>query len=330
MRAPEFWSRRSPLACGLAPLGVAYGLGARLRQGLARPHRVTAPVICIGNLTVGGAGKTPTALAVATMLRGLGHRPHFLTRGYGGRLAGPVRVDPAVHTAADVGDEPLLLAAEAPCWVARDRPAGAEAAVADGADVVVMDDGLQNTRLAKDLCLAVVDAEAGFGNGFVLPAGPLREFVADGLERVQAVVAVGGDGGRVRALLPAAGRGKPVLAARFVLRAPALPGRRVFAFAGIARPAKFFDSLRALGCDIAGTAGFPDHHPFRADELAALRRQAEAAGAVLVTTAKDHVRLPATEREAVVRVDGTLVFEEPQAVVALLARAMEERAKVAG
>ena len=194
MRAPEFWSRRSPLACGLAPLGVAYGLGARLRQGLARPHRVTAPVICIGNLTVGGAGKTPTALAVATMLRGLGHRPHFLTRGYGGRLAGPVRVDPAVHTAADVGDEPLLLAAEAPCWVARDRPAGAEAAVADGADVVVMDDGLQNTRLAKDLCLAVVDAEAGFGNGFVLPAGPLREFVADGLERVQAVVAVGGDG----------------------------------------------------------------------------------------------------------------------------------------
>lgn len=322
LRAPEHWSHRSVLAWGLAPLGVAYGLGARLRQALAHPATVTVPVVCVGNLTVGGAGKTPTAIAVAAILRAQGRQPHFLTRGYGGTAAGPLRVDPAAHTAAEVGDEPLLLAAEAPCWVARDRPAGARAAIAAGADAIVMDDGLQNTGLAKTLSLAVVDGQAGFGNRFALPAGPLREFVADGLARVQALVVIAPVAAEVERMLAREAGARPMLTARFVAQAPVVAGRRVFAFAGIARPAKFFATLRELGCEIAGTAAFPDHHPYGVDELAQLSERASAADALLVTTAKDHVRLPAAERETIVRVDGRLQFDQPQAAAGLFAAAL--------
>jgi tetraacyldisaccharide 4'-kinase len=325
MRAPEFWSRRSPLALALAPLGVVYGLAARLRQAVSRPHRVPVPVICVGNLTVGGAGKTPTALALAQLLRELGQQPHFLTRGYGGRLRGPVRVDPAFHAAADVGDEPLLLAAEAPCWVSRDRAAGARAAVAAGASAIVMDDGLQNTSLAKTLAFAVLDGAAGVGNGLVLPAGPLREFVADGLARVQALVAIGPVAPEVARLLHRVAGARPVLGARFVPDASALAGRRVLAFAGIARPEKFFAGLRDQGCLLVESRAFPDHHRYRGEELAALRRQAEALDAVLATTAKDHVRLAATARGTVIRVDGRMRFDRPEAVAALLAQAAADQ-----
>jgi len=326
MHAPEFWARRSPLARVLSPFGVLYGLGARLRQALALPRSVAIPVVCVGNLTVGGAGKTPTALAIASTLREMGvsepgRGPHYLTRGYGGRLAGPVRVDPAIHRAADVGDEPLLLAVDAPCWVSRDRFAGAQAAVAAGAQAIVMDDGLQNPGLRKTLSLAVVDGGAGFGNGYVLPAGPLREFAADGIDRVQALVVVGAVSlATERALARVAGD-RPVLGARFVVDAAGIGGRRVFAFAGIARPEKFFASLEGVGCAVAGTAAFADHHAYSAAEIHALSERAEAAGAVLVATAKDHVRLPDAARAIVTRVDGRLVFDRPHAVADLLATA---------
>lgn len=322
MRAPEFWARRTPLAHALAPLGFAYGLGARWRRTLVQPRSVAVPVICVGNLTVGGAGKTPTALALAALLRGLGVRPHYLTRGYGGRLAGPVQVDPEVHTAADVGDEPLLLAADAPCWVSRDRVAGAEAAVAAGAQAIVMDDGLQNPRLRKSLSMVVIDGASGFGNGFVLPAGPLREFVTDGMARVQALVLVGPVSPATERVVARTAGNRPVLAAEFVVDARELAGQRVLPFAGIARPEKFFASLAALGCEVVATAAFADHHPYREEEIAALRQQAAALGAALATTAKDHVRLPAPMRAGIARVDGRLVFDRPQAASDLLAAAL--------
>ena len=326
MRAPEFWARRGPLALALSPLGAVYALGARLRQRMARPHGVPVPVICVGNLTVGGGGKTPTALALARMLRARGRAPHFLTRGYRGRLAGPVRVDPAVHEAADVGDEPLLLAAEAPCWVSRDRVAGAEAAVAAGADVIVMDDGFQNPSLHKSLSFVVVDGATGFGNGCVMPAGPLRERASDGLRRAAAVIVVGPTSDRVARAVAAAAGSLPVLQARFEINrdaAAAVQGHEVVAFAGLARPDKFFASLRALESRLVAAVPFPDHHNYSAADLAALRERARATGTVLATTAKDHVRLPTDIRATVLRVDGRLVFAAPDRVLRLLAPVLE-------
>jgi len=290
MRAPDFWRRDGAAAHLLAPVSGLVVAAGWWRQWRARPHRLPVPVICIGNIVAGGAGKTPVALAVAARLQSLGRQPHFLTRGYGGRLAGPVQVDPGLHRAEDCGDEPLLLARQAPCWVARDRVAGGLAAVAAGADCLILDDGFQNPSLVKDLSLVVVDGPAGFGNGRVLPAGPLREPVARGLARAQALVILGPDlqqiGDRGGAL--------PLLRGSLVPRAGAADwqGQRLLAFAGIGRPEKFFTSLRELGADLVETVGFPDHHPYNPGEIVALQQRAAAQGAQLVTTEKDFVRLP--------------------------------------
>lgn len=294
MRPPAFWdgSPHHPAALALRPLGALYGrlTAARMdRPGARGP----CPVLCLGNFTLGGAGKTPAALALADILRDLGARPAFLSRGYGGRLTGPVAVDPARHAAAAVGDEPLLLARRAPAVVARDRVAGAALCAAGGADVIVMDDGLQNPSLAKDLALAVVDAGAGIGNGLPFPAGPLRAPLARQWPHVGGVILVG-DGGPGEAVAEAAlCRGLPVHRARLAAPAGALAGRRVLAFAGIGRPQKFFATVQASGADLAGARAFPDHHPYAPSDLAALSADAERLGADLVTTEKDAVRLPA-------------------------------------
>src|SRR5437764_3262739 len=192
MRAPEFWHEPPGLAANLlAPVGAAWDIAARLRRAVARPYRAPLPVVCVGNLVAGGSGKTPIVLSLAGMLREAGIAVHIVTRGYGGDLAGPVRVDPGRHDAIAVGDEALLLAAQAPCWVARDRAAGIAAAAEAGAAIVLLDDGFQNPSVAKDLSLVVVDSEYGFGNGRVMPAGPLREPVAPGLARADAIVLIG-------------------------------------------------------------------------------------------------------------------------------------------
>jgi len=250
------------------------------------------PVVCIGNFTAGGAGKTPTALAVARLLIESGERPIFLTRGYGGCLAGPVRVDPTRHGAHDVGDEPLLLARTAPTIVARERPAGARLAVESGASVIVMDDGLQNSSVAKDVSIAVVDGQTGVGNGLCLPAGPLRAPLYAQWPHINIVVLIGAGGEAVAR--EAAERGKRVVRARLEPDpdvAARLRGRRVLAFAGIGRPEKFFSTMEACGASIALRRAFPDHHPFAASELAALAAAAEADGLDLVTTEKDFVRI---------------------------------------
>ncbi|AWN35358.1 tetraacyldisaccharide 4'-kinase [Methylobacterium radiodurans] len=294
MRPPGFWdgSPHHPAALALRPLGALYGRLTAAR--MARPGaRGPCPVLCLGNFTLGGAGKTPAALALADILRDLGARPAFLSRGYGGRLPGPVAVDPARHGAADVGDEPLLLAARAPAIVARDRVAGAALCAEAGADMIVMDDGLQNPSLAKDLALAVVDAGAGIGNGLPFPAGPLRAPLARQWPHVGGVILIG-EGAPGEAVAEAAlRRGLPVHRARLAAEPGALAGRRVLAFAGIGRPQKFFATVRESGAELAGTRAFPDHHPYGAGDLAALAAEAARLGADLVTTEKDAVRLPA-------------------------------------
>jgi tetraacyldisaccharide 4'-kinase len=289
MREPAFWWRKPGLTAALlAPVGALYGAVAARR--MARPgRRARVPVICIGNLTLGGSGKTPAAIAVARMLQAAGERPAFLTRGYGGRLAGPVLVTSA-HTAAEVGDEPLLLARVAPTIVARDRVAGA-AAMPAKTTVIVMDDGLQNPSLAKDLVAIVLDGGRGVGNGKVFPAGPLRAPLAAQLVRPRTLLVVGEPGASAREVIAAAGA---VMHGRRVpdpAAIAALAGRPTLAFAGIGDPDKFYATLRAAGIDVAEQRSFADHHVFTGAEADALIARADARGLALVTTEKDHARM---------------------------------------
>jgi tetraacyldisaccharide 4'-kinase len=287
MRAPGFWWRKSGAAATLlSPLAAIYGSIAARRLAQSG-ERVGVPVICIGNPTVGGAGKTPTAIMVARMLAAAGGRPAFLTRGYGGKLSGPVQVE-ASHIAADVGDEPLLLARVAATVVSRDRVAGARLAIAAGASVIVMDDGFQNPALAKDLSVLVIDGARGIGNGHVIPAGPLRAPFAPQLERAHAILIVGdGDGAISATDLPTFhGRLAPDRATLANLN-----GRRVLSFAGIGDPQKFFATLAAAGINAQIQRGFADHHRYRADEATALIAEAERHDLALVTTEKDFARL---------------------------------------
>lgn len=321
MRAPEFWAARDSLAARLlTPASVLFTAAARLRHMTTVPQAIGIPVICVGNLVAGGAGKTPVVLSLVERLSRRAawrDRIHCVTRGYGGSARGPLRVDAARHDFRDVGDEALLLAAAAPTWVARDRVAGGRAAGDAGARIVVLDDGFQNPLLRKDFSLVVIDGGFGFGNGRVLPAGPLREPVSDGLARADAVVIVGEDSQGIAAEIGA----RPCLRATLEPNAGSrarLAGRRLFAFAGIGRPGKFFETLRALECDLAGTRDFPDHHPFTLAEVDQLVRAAQAAGAELVTTAKDAVRLPPAARTHVAVLDVSLAWHDEAALDRLL------------
>ena len=278
----------------LEPAGFLYGVAVKARFARTKPYRSALPVICIGNFTVGGAGKTPLALAVAGLLKGLGRMPAFLTRGYGGRLTGPHKVEPGRNTASDVGDEALLLARAAPTVLARRRPDGAKAIEALGADVIIMDDGFQNPSLVKDLSLIAVDARTGLGNGRVFPAGPLRAPLAFQTVRASAIVKIGAaanDGASIRhAELPVIEASlEPAGETEWLRQQP------VLAFSGIGRPGKFFESLRGAGASIIGERAFPDHHVFTDREADALLRGAGEAGALLVTTEKDWVRIPAQD-----------------------------------
>jgi tetraacyldisaccharide 4'-kinase len=293
----------------LAPLGWLYGASVAFKARTARPFDPGMPVICVGNLTAGGSGKTPIAIAIAEMLRARGHKPYFLTRGYGGSEHGPALASRG-HSAAVMGDEALLLARTAPTIVARDRAAGARLAKEKGATVIVMDDGHQNFSLRKALSLVVVDAETGFGNGYQIPAGPLREPVAQGLTRADAVIFVG-DGEP-----DLGGYSGPVLRARLKAEGDAFAGKAVFAFAGIGRPEKFFASLEDSGATVTGSCFFPDHHPYSEDEIIQLR--AVAGEAMLVTTEKDFVRLSTTQREGIRMLKITAVFDDAHAIERLL------------
>lgn len=309
MRAPEFWAADGPIPRLLSPLGALYGLAGKLRRATVTPVRLPIPVICVGNLTAGGTGKTPTALAIADLLAKAGRKPAFLTRGYGGREAGPLLADPKRHDAESIGDEALLLAAAFPTIVARDRAAGGALAVEQGAKLLIMDDGFQNPALAKDFSLLVFDGGVGLGNGQIIPAGPLRESLAEGVARADLALIIGEDQTGLSQKLRL-----PILTARLIpdsADVASLKGKPLFAFAGIGRPQKFFDSLTQSGLDLRGTAAFPDHHRFSVLELADLREKARAAQAALVTTAKDFVRLAPADREGLFVLRVTLTPDDP-------------------
>src|SRR3984893_2290028 len=332
MRDPAFWwAERSVAAALLALWGMCYGVV--VARHMARPGRkAPASVICVGNFTVGGAGKTPTAIAIARLLLESGHCPFFLLRGYGGRAAGPVRVEH--QRAIEVGDEPLLLGRVAPTIVAHDRLAGALAAAEGGADAIVMDDGLQNPSVDKDLAIAVIDGRRGIGNGRIFPAGPLRAPLEAQLDHIDAVLLVGSAGRAAERTIDAAQRrGLPVFHGE-LRPAPAavaaLAGKRTLAFAGIADPDKFFATLEAHGIPAAVRKPFPDHHRYAADEMAALVACAQRDGLTLVTTEKDMARMngdPAAidliGRSAVLPV--TLTFRDAAVVQAMLRKAVPER-----
>ncbi|MBS0534848.1 MAG: tetraacyldisaccharide 4'-kinase [Proteobacteria bacterium] len=328
MREPGFWWRRPGLASSLlAPLGLAYGSIAARR--MAKPGAFAGiPVICVGNFTLGGTGKTPTALMLVALLRELGATPFCLTRGYGGSIEGPHRVDADQDNAAQVGDEALLLARAAPTVVARDRVLGAAFAKAMGASVVAMDDGLQNPSLAKTLTIAVVDGRRGIGNGEVFPAGPLRAPLAAQMARCDALLVVG-DGEGARRVTSRAGA-RPVLHGRLMpdeAAVTALRARPVLAFAGIGDPDKFFATVEASGIEIAQRRAFADHHRFNAEEAAELVMAAEHDALALVTTEKDHARMTGDPALAALAAKAhalpvTMVVEEKETLRALLARAL--------
>ncbi|MEM9442143.1 MAG: tetraacyldisaccharide 4'-kinase [Pseudomonadota bacterium] len=317
MRAPEFWNSDGVPARLLDPIGKLYGLAGTLRRRWATQSKARIPVICVGNLTVGGTGKTPTAMAVAQQLLDQGHCPHFLTRGYGGRERGPILVSPETHEALDVGDEPLLLARMAPTWVCSDRVTGATLAAQAGATHLIMDDGLQNPYLAKDLTFIVIDGATGFGNERLVPAGPLRESIDQALSRIDAAIVIGTDQAGIQERLPA---GLLTLTANLQPSADArrFSGARVLAFAGIGRPEKFYETLDSIGADLVETRSFPDHHRFNALEIDAILERARQFDAACVTTEKDHVRLPLNLKNTVEKLAISVAFKEPDRLRNLL------------
>ncbi|MFI0843605.1 tetraacyldisaccharide 4'-kinase [Mesorhizobium sp. IMUNJ 23232] len=291
--APRFWWRPPGWqAWALSPVSAIYGAVARRRLVTAPREPVDLPVLCVGNFTVGGSGKTPVAIALAKQAAEMGRKPGFLSRGHGGSSSAPRIVDPAADSARDVGDEPLLLAAHAPVAVSPDRAAAARMLAAQGCDFLIMDDGFQSARILFDYALLVVDARHGIGNGKVLPAGPLRAHVADQLHYADAVLRMGEGTAADPVLQAAPGAGKPVFGAVLRPRNPArFAGRRMLAFAGIGHPDKFFETLRQAGAEVAVAQPFPDHHFYAADELQSLADTAQGQNLGMVTTAKDAARL---------------------------------------
>lgn len=315
---PHFWQDGGIIAAVLQPFASLYQWGYRLRRQYTEPEKMPIPVLCIGNLVAGGAGKTPCAIAIGQWLQARRINACFLSKGYGGQIDAPTRVDTSRHTAAEVGDEPLLLAHTLPTIISKDRVAGARKAVEDGFSFIVMDDGFQNPTLHQDAAFIVIDRDYPFGNRRTFPAGPLREPVLEGLKRASAVILLHREG-RDAVSTPALPDGIPIVkATRNTVYNTPIAGKPVFAFTGIARPEQFFASLSQMGATVVDSAAFPDHHTFTEKELGWLERQAKATNTRLVTTAKDAARIPAGKLTEIIIADLTITWHNADLLETLL------------
>lgn len=316
MKTPAFWETRGWRSTLLVPVAHVYSAVSRVLRSRTETYRAPVPVVCVGNLTAGGAGKTPTVIRIVQMLTERGLAVHAVSRGYGGTERGPLLVEIGTHVASQVGDEPLLIASYAPTWISKDRAAGVRAAVDAGAQIIVLDDGFQNPSVAKDLSFIVVDAGFGFGNGRTIPAGPLREGIEAGMARADAVVLIG----EAPEPWPGEFHGKPVLTASLRSRfsGMSLEGARVLAFAGIGRPEKFFATVREQGATIVDSEAFPDHHTYSRPIIDRLLARAEAQDLMVVTTEKDAVKLPKDTLGKIWPIPVGLAFDNEDAVEDLL------------
>ena len=307
MKAPDFWfAKPGFISLLLAPAGWLWALGAILRERKGKnAYRAPIPVICIGNVVAGGQGKTPLALYLASHIAGA----HFLSSGYGGALPGPLLVDPERHSYAQVGDEPLLLAQKAPCWVSKNRTLGIKKAVEAGARCVIMDDGFQDPSIVKDVSLLVVDGIMGFGSGLCIPAGPLREPLSRALRRAAGVVLMGEDEWGVAKEIG----DKPLFRAFIApdVEPTLWAQKKLAAFAGIGRPQKFFQTLMNIGAELVKTHSFPDHHPYSEQEIEAMIKDAEKRDATLITTTKDYVRIPEKFRKSIAVLPVSIFWDDP-------------------
>lgn len=309
MKTPDFWNSDNLLSDLLCPPGWIYALATRLRLRFKKSRKAACPVICIGNLTAGGTGKTPVSVSVASLLQQAGKNPFFVTRGYGGKSRN-IFADPTLYDVRQTGDESLLLARQAQTVINPDRAQGAELAIQNGADVIIMDDGFQNPGLYKDLSLLVFDGAVGIGNGRYIPSGPLRENFAAGLKRAQAAVILGEDKHNLAKRL----KKLPVFYGRIKALPPELPPQNIIAFAGIGCPQKFYNSLQELGFTLIKTFDFGDHHFYTEDELQNLLHEAHYFNAKLFTTAKDFVKIPAKLQPHFNVLEISVEWENPQAL----------------
>lgn len=307
MRTPGYWNSNNLLSDLLYPLGCLYSLATHLRLKYKRSRNVNRPVICIGNLTAGGTGKTPVSVSIAKLLQNSGKNPFFVTRGYGGALKS-VLVDPSHHQAAEVGDEPLLLARQAPTVVNSDRYLGAVLAIQNQAELIIMDDGFQNPGLKKDLSFLVFDGKTGIGNGRCIPSGPLRENISQGLKRADAIIILGNDDHNVASLTGPL----PVFRGSVQAVSAVSSASDIIAFAGIGRPQKFYDSLRLQDFNLVKTFDFPDHHRYTKNELENLIHESHYFNAELYTTAKDYVKIPAEYQKHFKVLEIEIKWEEPE------------------
>ena len=317
MQAPKFWEEESIQSLVLMPVSYLYEFLYKLRNKLTKTIKLKIPIICIGNITVGGAGKTPTAIAVAEYLISKGLTPHFLSRGYGRKLKGTLKVNDE-HTALMVGDEPILLSKVAPTWVCSNKLDGAEEAQKNGAEVIIMDDGFQNPSIHKDLSILVIDEGFGIGNGKIIPAGPLRERAPEAFNKADGVIIIKTADGKKKDFKKYFD--KPTIHANLVPAEDSsmFSGSKVVAFCGIGRPKKFYSTVESIGAKIITKHDFSDHHTFTPDELMKIIEESSSLDAIPITTEKDWIRLPQEAKKMISYIKVNLIFSNPNVIYKVL------------
>lgn len=312
MKTPKYWQSNSLISKILSPIGLLYGSLTQLRLKLKTSPRASVPVICVGNITAGGTGKTPVSLSLAKMLETEMFHPFFVTRGYGGKLQNVI-VNNTKHTPHEVGDEPLLLSKQAPVVVNADRYQGAQLAIKEGADIIIMDDGFQNPSLYKDVSFLVFDGHYGIGNGKIIPAGPLRETFADGIKRADSLIILGKDKHNL------AQRSRlPVFFAHTEAAQTTISNPNILAFAGIGHPQKFYHTLTTYGFNVVETVDFPDHHFYSHQELQKLVERAQQINAEIYTTSKDFVKIPPSMQKYINVLEISVIWDDPEKLMTFI------------